>query len=74
MAVKFIGDSYDFPCANQVENYNGIMNIYAVWDHHLIYCAPNAYPTPANVTFRDFVEQMLAPDYKQHPDVKTVNW
>lgn len=74
MPVKFIGESYDFPPANQMENYGGIMNVYVVWDHHLIYCAPNAYPMPPNVVFRDFVEQMLVPDYKQHPDVEKVNF
>ena len=74
MAVKFVGESYDFPPANMVENYNGIMNVYVVWDHHLMYCAPNAYPTPANITFRDFVEQMLRPDYRHHPDAEKADF
>ena len=64
MAVKFIGESYDFPCANRVENYGGDMNIYVVWDHHLMYCAPNAYRIPVNIIFRDFLEQVFAPDYR----------
>ena len=67
MPVKFIGDSYDFPCANQVENYGGDINVYVVWDHHLIYCAPNAYRLPPDMKLRDFLEQVFAPDYPQHP-------
>ena len=74
MAVKFIGDSYDFPCANRRENYGGDINIYVVWDHHLIYCAPNTYRLPPDMKFRDFLEQVFAPDYFQHPDVDKVNW
>ena len=74
MAVKFLGESYDFPCANRVENYGGDMNIYVIWDHHLIYCSPNAYRVPVNMKFRDFLEQVFAPDYRQHPDVEKVNW
>lgn len=74
MAVKFIGDSYDFPCANQVENYGGDMNVYVVWDHHLIYCAPNTYRLPPDMKFRDFLEQVFAPDYPQHPDTGKVDW
>ena len=74
MAVKFVGESYDFPCANRVENYGGDMNIYMVWDHHLIYCAPGAYRVPVDIKFREFLEQIFQPDYKQHPDVQKVNW
>lgn len=74
MPVKFIGDAYDFPCANQVENYGGDINIYVVWDHHLIYCAPNTYRLPPDMKFRDFLEQVFAPDYPQHPDTAQVDW
>ncbi|NCF17998.1 MAG: phenol hydroxylase [Haliea sp.] len=74
MTVKFIGDSYDFPCSNRVENYGGDMNLYMVWDHHLIYCAPNAYRVSGDMNFRDFLEQVFQPDYAQHPDVDKVDW
>jgi phenol hydroxylase P4 protein len=40
----------------------------------LIYCAPNAYRVPVNIKFRDFLEQVFAPDYKQHPDAEKVKW
>ena len=74
MPVKFVGDSYEFPCANRVENYGGDINIYVVWDHHLIYCAPNTYRLPPDMKFRDFLEQVFAPDYSQHPDTEKVDW
>lgn len=74
MAVKFIGAAYDFPCANRQENYGGDMSLYMVWDRHLIYCAPNAYRVPPAMKFRDFLEQVFAPDYAQHPDVNKVDW
>lgn len=74
MAVKFIGAAYNFPCANRQENYGGDMSLYMVWDRHLIYCAPNAYRVPPAMKFRDFLEQVFAPDYAQHPDVKKVDW
>ena len=74
MAVKFIGDSYDFPCANRRENYGSDINVYVVWDHHLIYCAPNAYRLPPDMKFRDFLEQVFTPDYSQHPDFGKADW
>ena len=74
MPVKFVGDSYDFPCANRVENYGGDINVYVVWDHHLIYCSPNTYRLPPDMKFRDFLEQVFAPDYPQHPDTEKVDW
>ena len=74
MPVKFIGAAYDFPCANQVENYGGDINVYVVWDHHLMYCAPHTYRLPPDMIFRDFLEQVFAPDYAQHPDTGKVDW
>lgn len=74
MPVKFIGAAYDFPCANQVENYGGDINVYVVWDHHLMYCAPHTYRLSPDMVFRDFLEQVFAPDYQQHPDTGKVDW
>ncbi len=74
MVVKFIGDNYDFPCANREENYGGDMNIYVLWDSHLMYQCPGSFRVPKNMKMRDFFEQIFSPDHVQHPDIEKVDW
>ncbi|HEB27337.1 MAG TPA: phenol hydroxylase [Porticoccus sp.] len=74
MSVKFIGDSYEFECRNREENYGGDINIYVVWDQHLMYATPATYRIPKDMVLRDFLEQVFMPDNAQHPDTEKVNW
>jgi phenol hydroxylase P4 protein len=74
MAVKFIGESYDFPCANREENYGGDMNIYVLWDEHLMYLCAGTYRVPKDMKMRDFLEQVFTPERSQHPDMAKVDW
>jgi phenol hydroxylase P4 protein len=68
MTVKHLGDSYDFPSANRAECYGGDINFYILWEQHLMYACPSAYRAPVDMTFRDFLEGLLRPDYAAHPD------
>lgn len=74
MSVNFIGDSYEFDSANREENYGGDINLYIVWDQHLMYACPSAYRVPKAMKMRDFLEQMFKADYSQHPDIDKVDW
>jgi phenol hydroxylase P4 protein len=74
MSVKFIGEAYDFECANREENYGGDINIYVVWDQHLMYACPSTYRVPRDMKFREFLEEVFTPDYAQHPDLAKVDW
>ena len=74
MSVKFIGDTYDYESANREENYGGDINIYVVWDQHLMYACPSTYRVPKAIKLREFLEDVLKPDYAQHPDMDKVDW
>ncbi len=74
MAVKFIGEKYDFPNANREENYGGDMNIYVLWDEHMMYSCPGTYRVPKGMKMRDFFEQIFTPENAQHPDMAKVDW
>ncbi len=74
MAVKFIGESYDFPCANREANYGGAINIYILWDDHLMYNCASTFPVPRDMKMRDFLENAYKPTVRQHPDTEKLDW
>ena len=73
MAVKHLGD-YRFEPANKVENYGGAINLYIVWDAHLLFVCPLALPVDPNMELRDFLTQVLQPCYAAHPDAAEIDW
>ena len=74
MTVKHLGDSYDFPSENREERYGGDINFYIQWEQHLMYACPSAYRAPKAMKLGDFLEQMLRPDYHQHPDTAKLDF
>lgn len=68
MTVKHLGEHYDFPSANAVEQYGGDINFYIQWERHLLFACPLAYRAPLDMAFGDFLETMLRPDLHAHPD------
>ena len=74
MTVQHLGDSYDFPSANRVEQYGGDINFYIHWERHFLYACPSAYRAPVAMKFGDFLEQMFRPDYHAHPDAAKVDF
>lgn len=74
MTVVHLGSSYDFPSANRVEGYGDDINFYIQWDRHLLYACPLAYRAPLDMKFRDFLENLLRPDYHAHPDTAQLDF
>ncbi len=68
MSVKYLGEAYEYPSANRLEQYGGDINVYVRWERHLMFACPAAYRVPVAMSFGDFVEQLLRPDYAAHPD------
>ena len=74
MGVKHLGPDYAFESSHREERYGGDINFYVRWEKHLIYACPSAYRVPVSMTFEDFLENVLRPDYFQHPDVKSLDF
>ncbi len=74
MAVKFIGDSYEFPSADREENFGGDIGIFILWEQHLMFTCPSAYRVPTAMPIKDFLETLFKLDYAQHPDTAKIDW
>lgn len=74
MAVKHLGERYEFPPANAVENYGGAINLYFVWEDHLLFVCPMAVPVPPDMPFRVFVDEVMTLCYAAHPDFEKIDW
>jgi phenol hydroxylase P4 protein len=73
MSVKHLGE-YAFEPANRVENYGGAINLYIVWDGHLLFVCPLALPVDPATRFREFLTQVVQPCYRAHPDAADLDW
>ena len=74
MTVKHLGDSYEFASENRAERYGGDINLYVRWARHLLYACPFAYRVAPAMILRDFLEQVLRPDYAGHPDTARLDF
>lgn len=68
MSTKHLGPAYEYLSANRIEQYGGDINFYVRWEKHLMFACPAAYRAPTALRLGDFLEQMLKPDYRAHPD------
>jgi len=74
MAVKHLGERYEFLSENRAERYGGDINFYIRWQRHLLYACPSAYRCPPDMKLRDFLEQMYRPDHGAHPDTAKLDF
>ena len=74
MAITHLGPAYEFESMNREERYGGDINFYIQWEKHLMFACPSAYRAPVDMPFGDFLENMLRPDYMQHPDMEKVDF
>lgn len=59
---------YKFESKDKVENFHGMQVVYIYWPHHLMFCSPFAVLVSPDMTFGDFLEQVLRPAVASHPD------
>ncbi|MEX2474314.1 phenol hydroxylase subunit P4 [Marinobacter sp.] len=67
MSVNAISE-YKAEHRDRVENFNGMQVLYVYWPHHLMFCSPFALMVSPDMTFSDFLEQVLKPAVASHPD------
>ncbi|AZT82485.1 phenol hydroxylase [Marinobacter sp. NP-4(2019)] len=67
MSVNALYD-YKFESRDKVENFHGMQVLYIYWPHHLMFCSPVAVMVSPDMTFGDFLEQVLKPAFASHPD------
>ncbi len=74
MAVKAIRDDYRFEAKDIEANFHGNRLVYVGWDHHLMFCAPVAFPLPADMPFGALLEDVLPGAFGMHPDFARIDW
>ena len=67
MSVNALYD-YKFEPRDKVENFHGMQLLYLYWPHHLMFCSPFALLVQPDMTFGDFIEEVLKPSVQAHPD------
>lgn len=74
MPVKAIRDDYKFPAKDVESNFHGNRVVYVGWDHHMMFCAPVAFPLPPDMPFQALVDQAISSAFSQHPDFAKIDW
>lgn len=74
MAVKAITPDYKGEVLDKVENFGGNQVVYVGWDHHLMFCAPFAYPLPPEMTFETLRTQVMPETFSLHPEFEQIDW
>lgn len=73
MPVHAISD-YQGEMLDKQANFHGNQVVYIGWDHHLMFCAPFAYPVPPEMPFKAFVHEVMADAFSLHPEFEQINW
>lgn len=73
MPVTAIGP-YEAHALDRQENFHGLQLVYLCWEKHLMFCAPFTFPLPPEMSFADFIEQVVKPSISQHPDAPLVDF
>ena len=74
MAVAAIIDNYLGERLDRVENFHGNQVLYLGWDHHLMFCAPVAFPVPPDMPFNKVLEELMPGAYSLHPEFSEIDW
>lgn len=74
MTVAAITDNYAGEPLDKVENFNGKQVVYIGWDHHLMFCAPFAFPLPPEMPFRALIDEVIPGAFGRHRDFSEVKW
>lgn len=73
MSVTAIG-TYQVRPLDRQENFNGKQLVYLGWQRHLLFCAPMTFPLPPEMTFGEFIDQVVKPAIQTHPDAARVDF
>lgn len=73
MSVVSMGD-YTFESKDRVENFHGNQLVFVGWDHHLLFCAPFAFPLPPDMPFKAMVDNVFPTCFGYHPEFAQIKW
>ncbi|WP_027967824.1 phenol hydroxylase subunit P4 [Halomonas halocynthiae] len=68
MTVNANYPNYQGPVRDRVENFHGNQLVYVMWERHLLFCAPLTFLADPNMSFSDFLNDMLHPALAPHPE------
>ena len=74
MAVAAITENYVGERLDRVENFHGNQVLYIGWDHHLMFCAPVAFPVSPQAPFRQVLEELIPGAFSLHPEFGEIDW
>ena len=74
MPVNAIREDYRFPAKDAEANFHGNRVVYVGWDHHMMFCAPVAFPLPPDMPFGALVGEVLPNAFGMHPDFPQIDW
>ncbi len=74
MSVRAITPDYRGEMLDRIENFHGNQLVYVGWDHHLMFCAPFAYPLPPDMPFEALVKEVIAEAFSLHPEWSSIDW
>lgn len=65
---------YEFEPADKLENFHGNIVVYILWEKHLAYMNPIAFPLPPEMPLGDFINGVVVPAYSAHPNASKVDF
>lgn len=74
MPVKAITPDYQGEKLDKFENFHGNQVVYVGWDHHLMFCAPFAYPVSPEMPFQTLLTEVMPEAFGLHPEFQDIDW
>nr|WP_298523029.1 phenol hydroxylase subunit P4 [uncultured Halomonas sp.] len=68
MSVNANYPNYQGPVRDRVENFHGSQLVYVLWERHLLFCAPLTFLADPEMSFVDFLSEILRPALAPHPE------
>ena len=74
MPVQAITPDYMGEMKDTKDKFGGNQIVYFGWDHHLMFCAPIAFPLSPDMPFAAVLSDVLPGGYGMHPDFEAIDW
>lgn len=65
---------YEFEPKDTLANFRGNQLVFVLWERHLMFGSPAAFPLNPNMKFGDLINGVLLGVYGAHPDWRQIDW
>lgn len=65
---------YNIPPKDTQDKFHGNQLLFVGWEHHLMFCAPFAFPLPPDMPFQALIDGVFPGAFGQHPDFARIDW